>query len=493
MADNITFFTIPTDWRVPGAFIEVDHTKAVQGLPTMPQKILLIGQRLATGAVGAEVLTRVTREGQGGAYFGRGAMLAQMCDASLRANKYTETWALALDDLAAGVKATGTVTFTGEAGESATLNFYIGGVKVPVGIGVSDTAATVAAAFVAAVNANTDLAVTAAAVAGVVTLTANHNGLEGNKIDVRLGYYREDTQVVNGMLCAIVKMANGAGNPDVLDAIAAMATGSFYTIVSGLSDAANLTALETELASRWGGMDMRTGHVFSAKYGSFAELGDFGAARNSPHSTLPGINGCPNLPWVYAAQYAAGIQFSGANDPAIPFRGIVLPDILAPLEADRFTDVERNLLLHDGISTCTVDDGGKVMVEQVVTTYQTNSFGLEDRSLLKLNTKWTVDYMRYAFRVAVVTDYPNHKLAGDDVLSRIQPGQRIATPRLIRNTLIATASKLVEVGLLEDLEQFKKELQVVRSTADENRVNAIIPPNIVNQFDVFAAAVQYIL
>ena len=73
------------------------------------------------------------------------------------------------------------------------------------------------------------------------------------------------------------------------------------------------------------------------------------------------------------------------------------------------------------------------------------------------------------------------------------PCRKIATPRLIRNTLIGAASQLVRVGLLEDLEQFKVNLRVVRSETDPNRVNAILPPNVVNQFDVFAAAVQFIL
>jgi phage tail sheath gpL-like len=113
--------------------------------------------------------------------------------------------------------------------------------------------------------------------------------------------------------------------------------------------------------------------------------------------------------------------------------------------------------------------------------------------LLKLNTKWTVDYMRYVFRAAVARDYPSHKLAGDDVLQRIAPGQPIATPKLIRNTLIAAAGQLEEVGLLEDLAEFKANIEVVRSKADECRVNAILPPNVVNQFDVFAAAVQFVL
>lgn len=51
MPDNITFMTIPTDWRIPGAWLEIDHTRAVRGLPNMPRRVLLLGQRLTTGTV----------------------------------------------------------------------------------------------------------------------------------------------------------------------------------------------------------------------------------------------------------------------------------------------------------------------------------------------------------------------------------------------------------------------------------------------------------
>lgn len=490
--DNILFMTIPVDWRVPGQFIEIDHTKAVRGLPGMPRRILLLGQRLATGTVAAEVLTRVSRKEDGINYFGRGSMLAQMVEASLRVNPYTETWALALDDLVAGVKATGTITLTGPATAAGTLYVYVGGRRMAVAVAAAATAAQVATSITTAINADADCAAAAAAVDGVVTLTARHKGAEGNGIDIRTSYY-DGESIPAGLTVAIVAMAAGAGNPDVLDAIAAMSTGAYYTIVMPWSDDANMDAIESELEDRWGGMDMRTGHCFTVKPGSYATLATYGGARNSPHSTALGLKSSPSLPWTIAAQFAAAVDFAGGNDPARPFRGIPLPDVMAPAEADRFTMTERNLLLHDGISTLIFDESGKAMVEQVITTYQTNTFGMDDVSLLKLNTKWTVDYMRYAFRFAIARDFPNHKLADDNVLDRIAPGQPIVTPKLIRNTLIGTARQLVEVGLLEDLEQFKTDLKVVRSTADTNRVNAIIPPNVVNQFDVFAAAVQFIL
>lgn len=492
MPDNIPFLTIPLDWRVPGAYIEIDHTKAVRGLPVMSHKMLVLGQRLSTGTVAAGVLTRVSRKEDGVNYFGRGSMLAQQIAAVMAVNPYTECWALALDDLEAGVIATKTLTLTGAPTESGTLYLYVGGRRLQVGVLVTDTVTTIATKIAAAITADLDGAVTATSALGVVTISSRHKGIEGNDIDVRLNYYSGEF-TPKGLTTAIAAGVTGTGNPDVAAAITAMSTMNPYTILCGWTDVANITALETELQSRWGGMDMRTGHVFAHKNGSYSTLAAYGAARNSAHSTFFGLNGSPTLPWVISAQAGAAVEFSGANDPAVPFRSIRVPAVLAPVEAERFTDTERNLLMHDGISTIIFDQSGAAMIEQVITTYQQNTFGMEDVSLLKLNTKWTVDYMRYAFRFAVLRDYPRHKLAGDDVLGKIQPGQPIATPKLIRNTLIATAMELERAGQLEDVDQFVKELIVVRSTSDVNRVNAIIPPNTVNQFDVFAAAVQFIL
>jgi phage tail sheath gpL-like len=492
MPDNITFLSIPTDWRVPGQYIEIDHTRAARGLPGMRRRILLLGQRLPGGTVEAGVLTRVTRSAEGANFFGRGSQLAQMADASLDVNPYTETFALALDDLPDGVAATWTLTFDGDPVEAGTPVFYIGGARVPLGVGIGSTPAALAAALSEAINANPDLPVSAEASAETVTLTARHKGQDAGEIDARWNYYDGET-MPRGLTATITPGVAGTGNPDVTEAIAVISSGSYYTIVMPWTDVANMMVMENELASRWGGMDMRTGHVFTVRSGTVASLSTYGSARNSPHSTVFGLRGSPSLPWVIASQAAAGVEFRGGNDPATPFRGIALPGVLAPREADQFTQTERNLLLHDGLSTILFDEAGQALVEQVVTTYQTNSFGLSDRSLLKLNTKWTVDYMRYVFRFAVARDYPAHKLAGDDVLARIAPGQPIATPKLIRNTLIAAAVQLEYVGLLEDLEGFKKDIKVLRSETDECRVNAVLPPNVVNQFDVFAAAVQFIL
>ncbi|MDO8932922.1 MAG: hypothetical protein Q7U97_11050, partial [Rhodocyclaceae bacterium] len=224
MPDNITFLTIPTDWRIPGAWLEIDHTRAVRGLPNMPRRVLLLGQRLATGTVAAGVLTRVSRDTDGVNYFGRGSMLAQMVPAALKVHPTADLWAMALDDLAGGAKASGTITIGGTPTEAGTLCLYVGGKRVTVGITASQTAAAIATAVAAAITALPDLAVDAAAVGAVVTCTAKHKGEEGNGIDLRVNYYTGEF-TPKGMTVAIVAMSGGTGNPDVLAAIAAMSTG----------------------------------------------------------------------------------------------------------------------------------------------------------------------------------------------------------------------------------------------------------------------------
>ena len=491
MPDNITFNTIPIDIRTGGQFLEIDNSKALGGaLIAQPRRMLFIGNKLAAGTLAPNTLTRINNPAEAAALFGRGSVLHEMLRGARQANKETDMLAIALDDLVAGVQATQTLTLTGPATGAGTLALRINGELISVGVTSGDTATMIAANVVAAVNAFLDNPVTATSALGVVTLTARHKGVFGNDIDVRVNYQRDE--VLPAGLAAVVAVGVvGTGNPDVATALAAIASESYYSIVLPYTDITNMDKLRVELASRFGGMDMRTGHLFVGRAGTHGQLTTFGAARNNVHETIFGVKRPPQGAYNWAARMAAVVEFNGAIDPARPFKTLEVPGLLAPQEADRFTRPERELLLRDGLSTFEVTQDGTVLLEQVITSYQTNPQGIDDVSYLMLNTKWTVDYMRYAFRVDVALAFPRHKLADDG--TNFDEGQPMATPLLIKSVLIATARKLEKVGLLENFETFKKKVIVVRSISDRNRVNSIIPPDCVNQFNVFAAAVQFIL
>tara|TARA_R110002050_G_scaffold269917_1_gene412417 strand:- start:39923 stop:41398 length:1476 start_codon:yes stop_codon:yes gene_type:complete len=489
MPDNISFNEIPVDIRTPGQYIEFDNTKAVQGLPNQERKILVIANRLSTGTVAADTPFRVLSAELGENAAGRGSVLAGMLVALKAANKYSDVWAIGLDDNVAGVAAAGSILFAGTP-SAGTLNVYIAGQRIQIAVASTDTAANIVTNLSAKINAQTDLPVTAApnVVPEQIDITARNKGEHGNDIDIRLNYYQGET-LPSGITATVTAMSAGAGNPDIADAIAAMGDDQFYTIIIPWSDTATMTAVEAELDGRWGPMNQKTGHVFTGLSKTHAGLSSWGSARNSVHSTAIGIYDSPTPPWIWAAIHGGIVEFNGAIDPARPFQTLAMPGLLAPPEQNRFTREERNLLLKDGISTFTVGQDGKVYIERVITTYQQNAFGIEDISYLDLNTKWTLDYIRYAVRVRIALRYPRYKLADDG--TRFAAGQAVVTPSMIRAELLALFRELENVALVENFDQFKADLIVVRSVSDPNRINAVIPPDVVNQFRVFAAAVQF--
>lgn len=486
---TISFNQIPVDIRTPGHYIEFDNTRAVQGLPAVQHRILVIGQRLSTGTVAQAVPTRILSAAQAEGAFGRGSMLRAMLKALKAANAYTECWAVALDDNAAGVAATGSLVLTGSPTESGTLALYVAGQPVQVAVASGAALATVATDLAAAINADTSLPVTAAAAAGTVTLTARHKGECGNAIDLRLNYYMGE-RTPKGLVVTITAMGAataGTGNPNLDTALAAIGDSQYHTVITPYTDAANLGKVEALLAARFGPMVQKEGHAFAAAAGTHAALSTLGDSRNSPHLTIMGAGKSPTPPWVWAA--VAGAVDAYESDPARPRQTLVLPGVLPPAEPDRYTRDERNLHLHDGISTTTVDAGGQVLIERLITTYKTNAFGVEDISYLDIETLRTIAYLRFSVRARIALKFPRHKLASDG--TRYGAGQAIVTPSVIRAELVALFAQWEQAGLAEGMEQFKRDLIVERSTTDPNRVDAVIPPDVVNQFRVFAAQVQF--
>ena len=375
----VSFSSIPSTLRVPFVAAEFDASKAQQGPALLAYRGLIIGQKIAAGSAAANSLTRVSSADQVVALSGRGSQLHRMAKKWFANNKSTEVYIGVLEDAAAGVAATGTLTVTGPATAAGTLSLYIAGERVQVAVASGDTAAAIATAIAAAITAATDLPVTAVAgteaSAHIVTLTAKNKGEAGNAIDVRFNF-QDGESTPAGVAVAIVAMANGATNPTLTSLIAAMGDQWFNVIAHPYTDATSLSAIEAELASRFGPLRMIDGVAFTSAAGTQGTLSTLGDTRNSQHSSILAQPGKSPLtpPCEFAAAYAAVVAYHGAIDPARPLQTIEILDVVAPAEADLFTMQERNLLLYDGIGTSRVV-GSAVQIERPITTYKSNAAG----------------------------------------------------------------------------------------------------------------------
>jgi len=487
----ISFNSIPVNLKTPGVYVEFDNSQAIRGLAGLPYKVLIVGQRLAAGTVAELVPTKVTTANQAIEYFGRASMLAHMVEQYKKNNNFTETWCIALDDAGAGVAATGKLTITGTATAAGTFNLYVAGRAVKVAVAASDDQDAVAAAIVAAITADLDLPVTAAVNgtnADEADITARHKGENGNDIDLRVNYYQGE-ELPAGITVAVTAMASGATNPDFAGVVTAMGDEWYNVIAMPYTDAANLTLLETELSDRWGPLRPIEGHAFAGAAGSQGTMTTLGDSRNNPHLSIMGANASPTPPHELAAIVSGVAAYYGNIDPARPFQTLDLVGFLPPALTAKWTQAERNLLLLDGISTYTVDAGGTAHIERLVTTYNLNDQAVRDESYFDVNTLLTLGYLRYTFRARFSSRYPRHKL-GDDG-TRYGAGQAILTPKTAKGECFNLFRQWEEIGLVENFDQFKADIVVERNGIDPNRLDFLLPPDLINQLRVVAAQIEF--
>lgn len=478
---------LPVNWQVPGAYVGIDGSGAVQGTTAQRQIALILGLRRSTGTIAEKVITPITGPNQGDTYFGRGSQLAAMCRAFNQANPYVEAYAMALDEDAAGVKASATVTVVGTATAAGTLVFLWGGRIRKVSVAVGDTPTVIAAAIAAADTADLDSPTTSTSALGVVTATARHKGVYGNSLSIFLNYFVGDATPSGISSVTITAFSGGTTDPDVTGAVAALGGDTPYTtIVMPWTADANMDILETEMISRWSPLRALSGHIIAAFRGTYGASQTYGNARNSQFSSVLATGLSPTPPWVWASSLAA-IELA-ETDPARPRQNVKIPGVYAPLESARFTISERNLLLMDGMATYTVVVGDSYL-ERLVTTYQVNAQGDEDPSYHDIETMRCLAFFRYGFSSRIKRKYPQAKLGNDG--EAFAPGQIVMTPKLMRGECLAFFDVLNLLAIVEGRKQFAAQLIAERDVNNPNQMNVRLPPDFVNQFRTTAALIAF--
>lgn len=491
----ISFDQIPINLRVPYVYTEYNSTRANQGPGVQPFKGLIIGQRLTSGSIAALTPIRITSAAQAKKYFGEGSILHRQALGWFADNQTTEVWAVAFDDPSGSAAAAGSISFAGPATDAGTLSIYIAGDRVQVGVASGDTAAAIATAVAAAISAAADLPVTAAVDGSVnskVNLTARNKGTLGNLIDVRVNYFDGETTPA-GVVPTIVQPTGGTGVPDFSTLWPVLGDEHYNVWALPYLDSASLSAVSDELADRAGPMRQIEAVAFGAKDDSHSNLGTFGDAQNSEFISVisPAGEGSPTPDYETGANYA-GIAAAQFNiDPARPIQTLEMSRVKPPARAARFTQEENNLLLYDGVATSYVDAAGNVRIQRSITFYKENPLGADDAAYLDVETLFTLSYIRWSVRNRLLLKYPRHKLANDG--TRFGQGQAVVTPKVVKAEIISLFSEWENRAIVEGARQFAKELIVERNESDPNRLDVLMPPDLVNQLRVTAIQIQFLV
>lgn len=490
---TISYNEIPKNQRVPLVWCEIDPSRATRNAAAMPYAVLILGHSL-TSADG--VPQRVTSAAQAARLFGAGSLLAAQAKAWFKANTTTETYFLPVAE-PQGAAAGLTLTFGGEAASGGTIYLYIGTQRLSAYVAPGATAREAAEALAAAIALDGAFTAEAAADSPALTVKAPHKGTYANGLMIRLGYYQgedlpEGLSVsfggsqgapgsptpdyeISAALAGVVafhgendparpfqsltipgmlpprkgtfgRMTGGGGVPDLLPVFADLGDTHYHLMVTPWTDDATLAVFKDLAKDRWHALTEKPTQVICAAHGGHSALGALGHRHNSPHLTVLGTGG-------------------------------------------PFTAQENNLLLSDGISTYMANADGGCNIQRLITTYKENAWGAEDTAYLDLNTPLTLTYLRRSYKVWMSRVFPRHKLCSDD--TNFGFGQAMATPNMIKGETLAWFDAMERLGLVENLNQFKKDLIVERNKDDSCRVDVYLPPDIVNQLRVLAVQLGF--
>ena len=503
----ISFNNVPTNLRTPGVFGEVDASKAVSGLAAIPHKVLIIGQKLASGTVPYDTVVALSRTGLADGFFGLGSEEARMANVFKENNNNTEVFGIVIGSGIAGAGAETTLDFSAQLSNifsgAETMHIMFNGTNIDFNITSGMSGGQVASLVASTINSPTytglPMRAAMSAVAGSMgnlTFSALQSGTLGNDLDIRHNYFVGQSFPVgfSGDLSTPV-FSGGSVDPDLEDVWAVIGGDRYNYIIQPWKDTPNLLSLETEMARRFLPLNDLQGHAFTGSRSTLSAASTLGNSRNSPHNTIMPAFDSPTDPIEWGAALGAQAAAKLNADPARPLHFLKLTGILPPPKENRFIQSEQNILLFDGMATWIVDSGGNVLIERCITTYQTNALGTPDPTFLDVQTLATLGELRDQYKIRMQNRFiiPRFKLADDG--NPIPPGAPIATPSTIKQETIALFTQLGPsgAGLIENLEEFIAALIVERDLTDRNRVNSLLAPDLINQFRVLAGLFQFIL
>lgn len=474
---TVGFSQVPRNALVPFVYVEIDDSRAATG--PLPFRSLLVGQRIAAGSIGDNVPIQLSGAADAAEKFGAGSILHGMTASFRRLNPLGELWGVAAS---AGATAQAqTVTIGGAPTAAGEIALYVAGRRISTSVASGDTLANIATAVAAAINAAEGLPATAAAAAAVVTVTARNAGL-GGEVDIRTNYYATDALPV-GVTVAIAQTVPAAGDAGVAAAMDKLGADQLDVVATAYSGATPIAALETDLAGRWNATMQLDGVGIAALRGTVADAQTYASGRASKYVSVMDAATSPMPAWEWAATIAGAVAQSAEADPGLPFQTMELRGLLPEATADRRTHAERETLLGKGIATHVVDGGGTCLIERMVTT-------AEGTAWRDLNTALTLSFLRRSFRQRM-GKYARFKLANDG--APVAAGQRVLTPAIGRAEAIAWYREMEGRGLVEGGDAFKAALVVERNADDPNRLDFMLPPDLVNQLRITAARLAFAL
>ena len=470
MAEVIQYETIPGSIRVPGRYVEFNTKTAMRGLPSNPQKMLLIAPMLNSGSQPPLTPISLFSDTEAASLFGAGSWAHLCVTQAFTNNAYLDLTVIGVPDADAGIAATASLTISGNATSVGVATVTLAGIDYQIAIATGEAADSIATRLMAVINQPQSL-VTATATAGTIQLTAKNKGSIGNEIALSTHVTASD------IMMTVNAFADGDVNADITAALDKVAGKRYHIICNTLADDKNAQALANHVTNVSNAIEKRGCIGVMGWRGSLASGTTFAGKLNDGRITIAWYKNAIESNAIIATGYAAVLAFE--EDPAKPLNNLQIKGLTVTNDADWPLYAEFNNALYNGLTPLHVVNN-KVQIMRAVSSYTKNATGTDDPALLDITTIRTLDYVRDAIDQRIALRFPNDKLSS-------------RTPLRVRSEILDVLNLCDEAEILEEVMANKDKLIVQRNLNNPNQLDAIIPADVVNGLHVFAARIDLYL
>ncbi len=534
---GITVNGLPSSRKTPGTYMSVILGGPGSGSSTASERLMLVGNYLASALTGATpsfsvtagtatvaVPTEVFSEQDSIDKFGQGCELHRMCASAFAQDPNVPLWATPCAEGAAAVKASSTLALTGTV-PSADLTIVIscGGVRIEFGISASETIDNLGTAIAQAILDSPNMPITAQinTTTDVITFTAKQGGTRGNNIPVRIDITTgtRTYKLRTGALAATVagtiftlsaeRLASGSVTESTTfaTAVTALAPERWHRIAVCVEDSTNIAVMANQCTTKAGVTQMLWEQCIAGNVKdlttSTTGAKDVAAALNNPRAQLVWHYNSDRSPGEIAAQVAAarlmGDSFLGGttvgetSDPATNLDGCLLATIgTQELATDKPLPTELETALNYGV-TPLVESGarpGYTEIVRSITCRFRDSLSALNYSVLDTTEVTVPDYTAEFIRNAIQVDFKGCKAGNDSATGEPPKIEKVVTPSMLKSYIAGQLRVLEERGIIHRVTEHMSQLAVVRDAVARGRFNAEIPCEPIPGFHLFGGNVR---
>lgn len=495
---------------LPGIYLEANFAQGMAVGSGLTRAILVLANKTAAGAAtpdteiyGPDTTNQLQSEAQMINWGGPGSeahrLFRRMAAITGGQSGPPIYWIFVTES--AGAKATAEVTIATNATGNATHRLWVGDEYVDTGIFTGDTPTIIAAAIAANVNAKTHWPVTAAAVAGVLTLTAKQNGLRGNWLRFMAAIIANASIGTTTTATADAFFTGGTTADSNATALATIAARWFYQIVSAAEDSAQVGALVSQANTQALAINGLRQRVFFGSVDTVANCITAAVGKNAARAEVIWSEKNPFTPGELAANNAMVYALEEADELAFRTNFInygndaktqplwKVPPSRVPGAAP--SPATLRSALANGITPIGVNAASGTTY--IVDRFTTRSLdGAQPDPRIREAHKVTITDRVADVLVARLARNNAGKVIGDDPPKGAPPGPNMATPRTVKLDVFQTIDDFAANSKVQNPDQVKAGTIVQREANPTSRMGIRIPLQTIDNFRQAAVIIDQV-